>query len=600
MNIVQSTLDRLKNFLANDHGAIAVIFSLVAIPVIGLTGASLDYSRALNVQSQLQGALDAAVLSAAHQNEMTDEEVEAYMRSQIEAHLDGALALGSDNLILNIVRGGDDGLIVADATLDVDTTLLGIMGINEITVGVDSAVNAAYGLLEVALVLDTTGSMSRHMDGLRAASQDFVDIVMDGGRNDNTSVALVPYVASVNIGQSMDRYLDKEGESQHHAEMMESRWIGKYDHCSYPAGNTVNGEPHPSGRRSASNSSAPQTSPLDVPGFRLAAFDDVYGELIDEIFGIGTAVADTPYDYDVHDGCYLTNPDQISHWQLLEQVDVEWRGCVEARPEPHDVLDTLPTRSNPDSLWVPYFWSDNMDRFRSGLPWQILNTWIEDGPFLNDTDMSTSLAARTHSVLKYTTANAMHIDESPPFTAGPNMACGNPVLPLTNNYSTVSNAIDDLSHWEQGGTQTAPGIAWGWRVLSPAEPFTEGQPYGDATKVMVVMTDGENYVPLSLNESILSQYSAYGYLRWGRYPGETEIEARDYVNSRMLAACHNAKAAGVIVYAVTFNLHNQDARHLWDECASEESMSYHVQTASDLAGAFSEIAGTIGDLRLTR
>lgn len=599
MTIVQSTLDRLKNFLTHDHGAVAVIFGLVAIPVIGLTGASLDYSRALNVQSQLQGALDAAVLSAAHQNEMTDEEVEAYMRSQIEAHVDGTLGIDSDSLILNIVRAGDDGLIVADATLDVDTTLLGVMGINEITVGVDSAVNAAFGLLEVALVVDNTGSMNRHMDSLRSAAQEFVDVVTDEGRNTNSSVSLVPYVASVNIGRSMERYLDKDGESEHHAELMESRWIGKYDHCTYPTGPNVGGEPIPT-NRSASNASNPENSPFDAPGFRLASFDDVYGELIDEIFGIGTAVANTPYDYDVHDGCYITNPDQISHWQLFEQVGVEWRGCVEARPEPYDVLDTPPSRSNPDTLWVPYFWSDNMDRFRSGLPWQILNTWLDDGPFLTDTDMSTNLSARTHSVLKYASPANMHIDERPPYTAGPNMSCPTPILPLTNSYSVISDAIDELSEWQQGGTQAAPGAVWGWRTLSPGEPFTEGLPYGEATKVMVIMTDGVNYVAPSENDALLSQYSAYGYLRWGRYPTEDHIEASAYIDERTLEVCRNAKAEGIVVYTVTFGLHDRDSINLWDDCATEETMAYHVDSADELVNAYSAIANQIGDLRLTR
>ena len=39
---------------------------------------------------------------------------------------------------------------------------------------------------------------------------------------------------------------------------------------------------------------------------------------------------------------------------------------------------------------------------------------------------------------------------------------------------------------------------WGWRVLSPTAPFTEGRAYtaNDNKKILVLMTDGENtYYP---------------------------------------------------------------------------------------------------------
>jgi hypothetical protein len=53
-----------------------------------------------------------------------------------------------------------------------------------------------------------------------------------------------------------------------------------------------------------------------------------------------------------------------------------------------------------------------------------------------------------------------------------------------------------MRHWSGGGTNQAEGLAWGWRVLSPSAPFTEGRPYNDPSdpvrKVIVLMTDGEN------------------------------------------------------------------------------------------------------------
>ena len=52
----------------------------------------------------------------------------------------------------------------------------------------------------------------------------------------------------------------------------------------------------------------------------------------------------------------------------------------------------------------------------------------------------------------------------------------------------------------QGATGVGEGAMWGWRVLSPGAPFTDGRAYStkNNTKVLVLMTDGQNtYYPNS-------------------------------------------------------------------------------------------------------
>jgi hypothetical protein len=61
------------------------------------------------------------------------------------------------------------------------------------------------------------------------------------------------------------------------------------------------------------------------------------------------------------------------------------------------------------------------------------------------------------------------------------------------------------------------GIMWGWRILSPAPPFTEGRPYDkkDNDKFLIVMTDGENWHQSRSNHN-KSSYHAFGYASKGR------------------------------------------------------------------------------------
>ncbi len=588
MSILQTWTDHFKNFVCNERGVVAVIFGIAAIPIVGMVGASMDYSRAANVQSQLQDALDGAILTAAHERQLSDTQLEAAIRTQIEVMVSGAH--GADALTLLINRSPDEEtLMEISATMKVDTTILEIMGISEIEVGADAAVGVDFQSLEVALVLDNTGSMrsSGRIASLREAASDFVDVVTDDGQSDNVLISLVPYTAQVNIGNTttMEQYLDKEGLSEHHAQLIEGQVIARQS-----GGSCV---PRISGV------DAPANPHLDfagfdtpsVPGFASLSFLDAYGDVLRELIGVKAANAQavTPYEYVIQGGC-IYNPTQISHWQLYEQMDdVAWKGCVEARPEPFDVTDTPPDPSNPDTLWVPGFWIDD-----SGS--RSTNDWLSDR---EPPGANFHQNGEHYSVFKYASSSGHSVDEIPNSTLGPAQNCGDPIVPLTDNYSMLEDRIDEMTYWRGGGTVTAQGVVWGWRTLSPEQPFTEGAPYDEVTKVMVVMTDGRNELVSSNNNALGSHYSAYGHLRTGRFPSQSVNGARTYIDERTLAACANAKATGIIIYTVTFGL-DSASRAMWDTCATETDMAYHVNSASDLVGAFNDIADSVGELRLTR
>ncbi len=50
-----------------------------------------------------------------------------------------------------------------------------------------------------------------------------------------------------------------------------------------------------------------------------------------------------------------------TRFELFNAMGVGWGGCVEARPAPHDVTDSLPTTSTPETLFVPMFNPDEPD-----------------------------------------------------------------------------------------------------------------------------------------------------------------------------------------------------------------------------------------------
>ena len=79
------------------------------------------------------------------------------------------------------------------------------------------------------------------------------------------------------------------------------------------------------------------------------------------------------------------------------------------------------------------------------------------------------------------------------------MGCPRPIYPLANanNKAAIKTQIDCMIAYPATGTFIPSGLEWGWHVLSPGLPYTEGRSratstYSKTVKAMVLFTDGEN------------------------------------------------------------------------------------------------------------
>jgi hypothetical protein len=115
------------------------------------------------------------------------------------------------------------------------------------------------------------------------------------------------------------------------------------------------------------------------------------------------------------------------------------------------------------------------------------------------------------------------------------------------------------------------------------------------------MTDGENTIGgNNVNGPVMSHYSAYGYMRWGRFPSENFQVASRHLDDRMRLACSNAKAKGVQVITILFRTNSSNAENLLRNCASSGNLFYLARNQNELQAAFAEVAAQIGKIRLTR
>lgn len=144
-------------------------------------------------------------------------------------------------------------------------------------------------------------------------------------------------------------------------------------------------------------------------------------------------------------------------------------------------------------------------------------------------------------------------------------------------------------------------MAWGWRVLSPGEPFTEGKPYSDDTrKIMVVLTDGDNLIWGGWDGHNKSDFTSYGYLAEDRLGTHNRYTANDRIDEKTRTVCNNIKAKGIEIYTITFQVNSSSTKQLFEDCASEPQMAFHSSSNGQLSDVFGQIALDISYLRITK
>lgn len=88
-------MKKIRNFLKDRSGATAVTFALMLVPLVGMTGLAVDYTRATTDRSRLQGAADSAALAGA--SVFTGANASA-AESAARAYLKGNLGAEADRL----------------------------------------------------------------------------------------------------------------------------------------------------------------------------------------------------------------------------------------------------------------------------------------------------------------------------------------------------------------------------------------------------------------------------------------------------------------------------------------------------------------------
>jgi len=203
MRAVSNRLSSFRRFLhdfrSDVRGSYAIIFGIALIPILVGIGSAIDLSQAYIVKQRLTRALDDAGLAVASQAGLTNAQLQQAAQYYFDANFPSS-KLGVPGTV-TVTSSGAQIALSAAATMP--TSIMGIIGVNTLKISASSQITKMGKKLEVALVLDNTGSMSQNskLTTLKVAAKDLISTVSASALNvGDVKVAIVPFTTDVNVG----------------------------------------------------------------------------------------------------------------------------------------------------------------------------------------------------------------------------------------------------------------------------------------------------------------------------------------------------------------------------------------------------------------
>jgi Flp pilus assembly protein TadG len=196
----------LSRFFRDKRASIVPLFALAIVPITGLVGAAVDYTRAAAARTAMQVALDSTALAVAKNaaNENADQ-IQANADSYFKALFNRPEA---QNVTVKATYDSASGSkVVVSASANIQTYFMSVMGYSTLPIAANSTSVWGNTRLRVALALDVTGSMASNnkMTAMKAATHNLLKTLKDAAQKDgDVYVSIIPFNKDVNVGP--DKY----------------------------------------------------------------------------------------------------------------------------------------------------------------------------------------------------------------------------------------------------------------------------------------------------------------------------------------------------------------------------------------------------------
>lgn len=199
---------KLGSFNRASDGAIGIVLALAASVLVATGGGAVDVWRKNVEEGKLQAAVDAGALAAAASLGKDSAREKAAIKT-FRANYQT-----KNTKITEKVTFNSDGTIAMTASGTIPSSFLGVIGMTSLNVEAKAVVDRNRQDLELALVLDVSGSMSFPIDGqsrlsvMKSVTTELVD-KLDAAASgaSGVKVGIVPFNMTVNIGTKHASYV---------------------------------------------------------------------------------------------------------------------------------------------------------------------------------------------------------------------------------------------------------------------------------------------------------------------------------------------------------------------------------------------------------
>jgi hypothetical protein len=613
--------------LARESGGNTLAMIAVALfPLLALTGGAIDMGRGYLAETRLQQACDAAVLAArkrlgtspAAGGVIPADVAEVGNRFFNSNFADGSYAT-TDRTFTLTLEG--DFSMTGEASVVVPTMVMGMFGFQQLDVSATCGSQVGMSNTDVMMVLDVTGSMMEtnpedsepRITELKQTVRSFYD-QLEAAKAAGARVryGFVPYATNVNAGGLLlDDWVTDTWTYQSRrlvgtgsASGTTSYWatgnpvsgtLAKTVQSTYAAtgsGGILVCLPAPASTKSNTmvqngTTTAPYPGPpagtLTRTNYHITYNGNDYQVVLD---GSTCKVYQSAYTNYKVSYDWITQPAlaNSSRWQYAPfSYDVSaWRtettGCME-EPDTYEItdyddvdfdqaydlnVDHIPTAGNSETQWRPMY-----PKYVYGRALQ----WNGVGAF------NTATVTTTAEFLTPSLSGTSH--------------CPSPARKLDEMSSTeLDSYLADLR--VGGSTYHDIGMLWGARLLSPTGLFADDNAdvsgNEPTSRHLVFMTDGQT-------SSLDISYTAYGFepLDQRRWSPGSALTLTETVEARFAYACAEAKRKNISIWLIAFGT---ELNPVMTECAGP-GHAFQANNSEELSAIFTQIAGSIANLRIT-
>jgi Flp pilus assembly protein TadG len=558
-----------NRFAGAREGNVATMFAMAVLPLLGLVGAAVDYSRVSSARASMQTALDSTALMLSKDlasGIISQNDVNAKAGSYFAALYTNKEASVGSIAAVYTPSGPMGSTIQVTGSGSLPTNFMRVMGSNFGTINFGTTSTTAWGnvRMRVAMALDNTGSMASDgkIDALQTAAKSLIDQLSGIAKNPgDIYVSIVPFAKTVNAGSSKyaETWIDwRDWENpptnqQVVSVSLPSDWakIGPGSDC--PFSNNNDGFRCQVSPVNASSTTSSIPSSGTYAGYICPTVDVNSHTLYNGCWNSVATGSTTNYSTGSYASCdgandtctctgsYSSKVCKVSTYNhtWIANARSTWTGCIADRNQDYDTLNTAPTLTNTDTLFPANQYYENNEAYCK-------------------------------------TGN------SPPLQ---------PIVPLSYDWTGLKSSIDAMR--PTGGTNQGVGLAWAWQSLMQGAPLNA--PAEDANytykKAIILLSDGlntENRWPANGN---------------GQTQFNGAIDARQRIMCDNIKAARDAKNQAITIYTIQVNTSTTDpdpTSTVLQNCASAPENFFHIKTANQTVAAFTSIGNSLSKLRVAR